>query len=165
MLRELGLGAAAYGLAACGAGSGTRTTSRASTSTATSGWQGCSRASSANVRHRRGAGRARPVGVGGRHAAGVHARGELLDRLLAGTGVPRHQGLNRLAHRYLTEDVGYGLALLTDVAGRLGVPTPVADAVIELASVVLGREFKAERARTLETLGLADCSAEQLAAL
>jgi opine dehydrogenase len=72
---------------------------------------------------------------------------------------------SQLDHRYLTEDVGYGLVFMTDLAARLGVPTPVMDAVIAIASVVLERPFRAEAARTLATLGLDGLSPEQLAAL
>ena len=75
----------------------------------------------------------------------------------------RAQG--ELDHRYLTEDVGYSLVFLTDLAAHLDVPTPVIDAVIEIASVVLARDFRAEGRRTLRTLGLDGLSAEQLAAL
>jgi opine dehydrogenase len=39
------------------------------------------------------------------------------------------------------------------------------DSVIEIASVVLARDFRAEGARTLTTLGLDGMSAEELAAL
>ncbi|MET0684991.1 MAG: NAD/NADP octopine/nopaline dehydrogenase family protein [Solirubrobacteraceae bacterium] len=72
---------------------------------------------------------------------------------------------SRLDHRYLTEDVGYGLVFMTDLAARLGVPTPVMDSVIAIASVVLDRDFRAEGERTLGTLGLDGMSAEELAAL
>jgi opine dehydrogenase len=72
---------------------------------------------------------------------------------------------SQLDHRYLTEDVGYSLVFLTDLAARLGVPTPVIDSVITIASVVLARDFRAEGKRTLSTLGLDGMSAEELAAL
>lgn len=72
---------------------------------------------------------------------------------------------SRLDHRYLTEDVGYSLIFLTDLAARLGVPTPVMDAVIAIASVVLARDFRGEAMRTLSTLGLDGMSREELAAL
>ncbi len=72
---------------------------------------------------------------------------------------------SRLDNRYLTEDVGYSLVFLTDLAARVGVQTPTMQALITLASVVLGRDFRAEGARTLATLGLADLSAAELAAL
>jgi opine dehydrogenase len=72
---------------------------------------------------------------------------------------------SELDHRYLTEDVGYSLVFLSDLAARLDVPTPVIDAVITIASVVLARDFRAEGVRTLKTLGLDALSPEQLAAL
>ena len=71
----------------------------------------------------------------------------------------------QLDHRYLTEDVGYSLVFLTDLAARLDVPTPVIDAVIAIASVVLARDFRAEGKRTVSSLGLDGMSREQLAAL
>jgi opine dehydrogenase len=72
---------------------------------------------------------------------------------------------SELDHRYLTEDVGYSLIFLTDLAARLGVPTPAMDALITVASVVLARDLRGEGKRTLATLGLDGMSAEQLAAL
>src|SRR6478752_5286466 len=72
---------------------------------------------------------------------------------------------SQLDHRYLTEDVGYSLVFLSDLAARLGVPTPVMDGLISIASVVLARDFRAEGKRTVTTLGLDGLSPEQLAAL
>jgi opine dehydrogenase len=72
---------------------------------------------------------------------------------------------SELDHRYLTEDVGYSLVFLADLAARLDVPTPVIDAVITITSVVLARDFRAEGVRTLATLGLDGYTPEQLAAL
>lgn len=71
----------------------------------------------------------------------------------------------QLDNRYLTEDVGYSLVFLTDLARRLGLATPVMDSVITIASVVLHRDFRAESARTLETLGLDGLSPAELTAL
>jgi opine dehydrogenase len=71
----------------------------------------------------------------------------------------------QLDHRYLTEDVGYSLIFLADLARRLGVPTPATDAVITIASVVLARDLRGEAPRTLATLGLDAMSPEELAAL
>ncbi|MEA2170416.1 MAG: opine dehydrogenase [Solirubrobacteraceae bacterium] len=71
----------------------------------------------------------------------------------------------RLDHRYLTEDVGYSLVFFTDLAARIGVPTPVMDSLITIASTVLARDFRAEGKRTMTTLGLDGMSPEQLAAL
>ncbi len=71
----------------------------------------------------------------------------------------------QLDDRYLTEDVGYSLVFLTDLARRVGVSTPIMDSVIAIASVVLARDFRAEGRRTLESLGLSDLTAEELTAL
>ena len=72
---------------------------------------------------------------------------------------------NRLEHRYLTEDVGFSLIFLADLAARLGVPTPVIDAEITITSVILGHDLRGEAVRTVIALGLDGLSAEQLAAL
>ncbi|HZN99746.1 MAG TPA: NAD/NADP octopine/nopaline dehydrogenase family protein [Burkholderiales bacterium] len=57
-------------------------------------------------------------------------------------------------HRYMREDVEYGLAFLVSVCERLRVPCPVARGLLSLASAVLGRDLRQE-GRTLENLGLA----------
>jgi opine dehydrogenase len=57
-------------------------------------------------------------------------------------------------HRYLTEDVGVGLVLWSSLGRALGVPTPLADACIALASALLGRDLRTQ-GRSLERLGLA----------
>jgi len=72
---------------------------------------------------------------------------------------------NQLDHRYLTEDVGYSLVFLTDLAARIGVETPTMEALITLASVVLAQDFRAKGTRTLATLGLDGMSVSDLAAL
>ncbi len=72
---------------------------------------------------------------------------------------------SQLEHRYLTEDVGYSLVFLTDLAAQLGVATPTMEAVITLASVVLARDLRGEGRRTLATLGLDGMSAAELATL
>ena len=72
---------------------------------------------------------------------------------------------SQLEHRYLTEDVGYSLVFLTDLAASLGVPTPTMEAVIALTSVALGRDLRAQGERTLASLGLDGMSAAELATL
>jgi opine dehydrogenase len=67
--------------------------------------------------------------------------------------------------RYLTEDVGYSLVFFTDLARRLGVPTPTMDAIIDITSVVLARDLRADGARTMSSLGLDQLSTEQLLGL
>jgi opine dehydrogenase len=59
-----------------------------------------------------------------------------------------------LDHRYIREDVGYGLVPMADVGKLLGVKTPVMDALITLASTALGCDFRCD-GLTLEKMGLA----------
>ena len=72
---------------------------------------------------------------------------------------------SRLDNRYLTEDVGYSLVFLADLARAVGVPTPSMDALIQIAGVLLGRDFLTERNRTLASLGLDRLNPDELAAL
>ena len=72
---------------------------------------------------------------------------------------------SQLEHRYLTEDVGYSLVFLTDLASRVDVETPTMEALITVASVVLAQDLRAQGRRTLATLGLDGMSASDLAAL
>jgi len=59
-----------------------------------------------------------------------------------------------LDHRYIKEDVGYGLVPMAEIGKLLGVKTPVLDALITLASTALGADFRAE-GLTLQKMGLA----------
>jgi opine dehydrogenase len=69
-----------------------------------------------------------------------------------------------LDHRYIREDVGYGLVPMAEVGKLLGVRSPVMDALITLASTALGVDFRLE-GLTLAKMGLDGVSAEQLPAL
>lgn len=57
-----------------------------------------------------------------------------------------------LENRYFTEDVGYGLVFLTSLARMLEVEVPVMNSVITIVSVLMGRDFRKEAARTVESL-------------
>ncbi len=71
----------------------------------------------------------------------------------------------QLDHRYLNEDVGYGLVFMSKLGKQVGVETPGIDAVINVATIVMARDYRAEALRTPATLGIADLAAEQLAQL
>ncbi len=64
-------------------------------------------------------------------------------------------------HRYVTEDIGCGLAFLISVANYIGVEVPIARSLITLAGVVAGTDFM-ETGRTLKSLGLSQLSAKKL---
>ena len=66
----------------------------------------------------------------------------------------------RLDHRYLNEDVGYGLVFMTGLARQVGVATPTMDAIIQCAAVLMNRDYAGEALRTPGSLGIADLSAE-----
>ncbi|MFO7763433.1 MAG: NAD/NADP octopine/nopaline dehydrogenase family protein [Wenzhouxiangellaceae bacterium] len=71
----------------------------------------------------------------------------------------------QLDHRYLNEDVGYGLVFMSALAAQLGVKVPGIESVIAFASIVMARDYKAEALRTPAALGIANRSAEELADL
>lgn len=71
----------------------------------------------------------------------------------------------QLDHRYLHEDVGYGLVFMSALGRQVGVETPGMDAVIDVASIVMARDYRAEALRTPDTLGIAARSVEELSAL
>ena len=70
-----------------------------------------------------------------------------------------------LDHRYFNEDVGYGLVFMCDLGRRTGVPTPLMDAILTIASVLRGRDYAAEGRRTMKSLGLDGLSPAELVAL
>jgi opine dehydrogenase len=73
------------------------------------------------------------------------------------------KGPSSLDHRYLHEDVGWGLVPWSEMGRALRVPTPVMDALITLGSTLSGRDYRAE-GLTLERLGLAGRRPGDLAA-
>lgn len=64
-------------------------------------------------------------------------------------------------HRYVTEDIGCGLAFLVSVADYIGVDVPIARSLLTLAGVVAGSDFM-KTGRTLQSLGLSQFSVEKL---
>ena len=58
-----------------------------------------------------------------------------------------------------------GKTLGGEVGRDVGVPTPGIDAVINVASIVMARDYKAEALRTPDSLGIAERSAAELASL
>ena len=66
-----------------------------------------------------------------------------------------------LDHRYVREDVGYGLVPMAEIGKMAGVATPVMDALIALASTALAVDFTSE-GLTRERMGLAGVAREAL---
>lgn len=70
-------------------------------------------------------------------------------------------GPGSLEHRYITEDVPCLLCFFVSIARSLGVQIPLFEGIVGILSAATGTDFYAE-GRTLENLGLADLSREQL---
>jgi len=77
-------------------------------------------------------------------------------------GFKRSRAPGSLDHRYVQEDAGYGLVLFADLARRAGVGTPIIDSVITVLGVVTNTDFRHQKARTLESLGLGHYSRDEL---
>ena len=71
----------------------------------------------------------------------------------------------QLDHRYLNEDVGYGLVFMSQLARQIGVETLTMDAIIRVTSVLMDRDYAGEALRTPESLGIGDLSPEELGSL
>lgn len=65
------------------------------------------------------------------------------------------------SHRYVREDIAYGLAFLISAAQYAGVDVPIARSLITLAGVIAGTDFM-KRGRTLDSLGFSGTSAATL---
>ncbi len=63
------------------------------------------------------------------------------------------KGPEHLKDRYVTEDVPYGMVLLSTLGDLLGVPTPTHDAVIQLASIINRTDYW-KTGRGIKQLGL-----------
>ena len=66
-----------------------------------------------------------------------------------------------LDHRYIREDIAYGLVPMTEIGRLVGVQTPVMNSLITLGSAALGVDFRAE-GLTLVKMGLAKMAAADL---
>jgi opine dehydrogenase len=66
-----------------------------------------------------------------------------------------------LDHRYVVEEVNYGLVPMASIGRMLDVPTPNMDAIIRIASTASQRDFWAE-GLTTEKLGIAGMSSQDL---
>ena len=66
-----------------------------------------------------------------------------------------------LQHRYVSEDVPYGLVPITGFGDLLGVPTPAADSMIILSSISNDSDYWKD-GLTLEKLGFGGFSAQEI---
>lgn len=67
-----------------------------------------------------------------------------------------------LENRYILEDVGYGLVFMSELGKQIGVETPTMDSIINIASVLVKKDFRNEKVRTMESMMLSDYSLSEL---
>lgn len=67
-------------------------------------------------------------------------------------------------HRYLHEDVGWGLVPWSELAAAIGCPTPTMSAITHLAGLINGVDYTRE-GLTLGAMGLADMSGAEILAV
>ena len=72
--------------------------------------------------------------------------------------------INLTEHRYMTEDIHYGLSFLVSVANWVGVPAPTATGLLAIASAVCSRDLT-NGPRTMTSLGLAGRSPGEVASM
>ncbi len=81
---------------------------------------------------------------------------------------PGFQGIGaqpQLDHRYLNEDVGYGLVFMSELGKQVGVETPGIDAMIRLTSILMAHDYAGEALRTPDSLGIGSLGAAELGEL
>lgn len=100
----------------------------------------------------------------GFHRAGFGPAGDLWSVINGSRMLTALRAPGTIATRWLTEDVPYGLVTWAALAAQVGVATPVMDALITLASAVLGTECRAE-GRSPADLGLDGLTAAAIAEL
>jgi opine dehydrogenase len=71
------------------------------------------------------------------------------------------KGPRTIEHRYITEDVPFGLVPLASIGRQLGVQMSAVEAMIDLACIVCDRDWWAE-GWTVDQIGLKDMSAAQM---
>jgi opine dehydrogenase len=71
------------------------------------------------------------------------------------------KGPPSLDHRYLHEDVGWGLVPWSELGRSRDVPTPLMDALIAVGGALTGRDYRTD-GLTLERLGLAGLGLDEL---
>lgn len=51
---------------------------------------------------------------------------------------------------------------MSELGKQVGIPTPTMDAVIHIVSTIMKKDYRNEKRRTMETLGLGEYSLEEL---
>jgi opine dehydrogenase len=101
------------------------------------------------------------MAVIGTAVEGAAREGRLGDAIRGGAANAAIKAPPRLDHRYLHEDIPFGLVPLVALGRIGGVSTPVADALIELAQAITGRAYR-EEGLDQRALGIAGATVEEV---
>jgi opine dehydrogenase len=102
-----------------------------------------------------------PTGVDMMVESAYGPRGSLWESLNGSAGLTPVKGPPSLDNRYVTEDVPYGLVAWACLGDALGVDTPMMDSLVEIGSVIMGKNCWQE-GRNLKKMGLAGLDLEQI---
>ena len=97
----------------------------------------------------------------GMTTAEAHASGSIHKACVESAPNRLAKSPTTLRHRYVDEDLGYGLVPMAGFGDLVGVETPAIDALVTMASLCTGVDYAAE-GMTLESLGIADMSTDEL---
>jgi opine dehydrogenase len=95
--------------------------------------------------------------------SGYGPRGTLWESINGSAGLTPVKGPDSLSHRYVTEDIPYGLVAWASLGDASGVDTPIMDALIEIGSAIMGRNCW-KGGRNLQKMGLEGLNLEQIKA-
>jgi len=102
-----------------------------------------------------------PTGVDMMVESAYGPRGTLWESLNGSAGLTPVKGPDSLENRYVTEDIPYGLVAWASVGDAVGVETPMMDALIDLGSVIMGKDCRKE-GRNLDHMGLKGMDLQQI---
>jgi opine dehydrogenase len=102
-----------------------------------------------------------PTGVDMMVESAYGPRGTLWESLNGSAGLTPVKGPPSLDNRYVTEDIPYGLVAWASLGDAVGVDTPVMDSLVELGSVIMGKNCWRE-GRNLKKMGMAGLGPKQI---
>jgi opine dehydrogenase len=97
----------------------------------------------------------------GMTTAEAHASGSIHRACVESAPNRMAKSPTTLRHRYVDEDIGYGLVPMAGFGDLAGIETPAIDALVVMASLCTGVDY-ARTGMTLESLGIASMSPDDL---
>ena len=95
------------------------------------------------------------------HSAGFGIKGNLMETISSSDMLTSLKAPGVVNHRWLTEDISYGIYTWSLIGEKFEVPTETMGNIISLASVLLGFDLK-ENSRSLDDLGIKNLSLDEI---